>query len=64
MSAVESSQRLAAAVRETAAAFRAIKAQRPRGAGSSTPTLADAVRRNTPEMVALLTELDKRYGRK
>lgn len=35
----------------------------PRGATAATPTMADALRRNAPEMTDLLEELRRRLGK-
>jgi len=59
------SRQLAASVREAVEAFRAQAAivgtaRRPSASGGATPTLADALRRNDPEMSDFLNELRRR----
>ena len=58
--AVDACRRLSAGLRETAAAANAIRPVGGPTAGAAARTLADDLRRNTPEMDDFLNELRRR----
>jgi len=60
MNAVEACRQLSAAFRDAAKSAASVRAPRQGSGGSGTPSLADALRRNDPEMADFLQELRRR----